>query len=112
VKCTDFIVGIQDVFPDGKIINIQEGGAKVRFESLLPEKKEISVWATGYQINTGHSLRIIITSSWFPRYNRSLNTCDPIYGADVMVNAHQKIWFGKDTPSSVNLPVYETGNTK
>ena len=108
VPCTDFIVGIQDVFPDGKIINIQEGGAKVRFGSVQPEKKEISVWATGYQLNTGHKLRVIITSSWFPRFNRSLNSCEPIFSANVIVNAHQKIWFGGDTPSSVNLPVYKT----
>jgi putative CocE/NonD family hydrolase len=110
VPCTDFIVGIQDVFPDGKIINIQEGGAKVRPGGDRPEKNEISVWATGYQINTGHKLRVIIASSWFPRFNRSLNSCEPIYGADVIVNAHQKVWFGGDTPSSVNLPVYETDN--
>ena len=110
VPCTDFIVCLQDVFPDGRIINIQEGGAKVSFGTTQPEKKEISVWATGYQINTGHTLRVVIASSWFPRYNRSLNTCEPIYSATVIVNAHQKVWFGGDTPSSVNLPVYETSN--
>jgi uncharacterized protein len=108
VSCTDFIVGLQDVFPDGKIINIQEGGANVKFAGTQPEKKEISVWATGYQINTGHKLRVFISSSWFPRFNRSLNSCDPIYSADIIVNAHQKVWFGGDNPSSVNLPVYET----
>jgi uncharacterized protein len=110
VPCTEFIVGIQDVFPDGKIINIQEGGAKVRFESTQPEKKEISVWATGYQLNTGHKLRVIITSGWFPRFNRSLNSCEPIFSANVIVNAHQKILYGGDTPSSVNLPVYKTNS--
>jgi putative CocE/NonD family hydrolase len=108
VQCTDFIVGIQDVFPDGKIINIQEGGAKVRFTGPQPQKNEISVWATGYQVNTGHKLRVIIASSWFPRFNRNLNSGDPIYSSSVIVNAHQKVWFGADTPSSVNLPVYET----
>jgi len=107
VPCTDFVVGLQDVFPDGKIINIQEGGIKVKFESTHPEKKEISVWATGYQLNTGHKLRVFIASSWFPRYNRSLNSCEPIFSANVIVKANQKVWFGIDTPSSVNLPVYE-----
>ena len=75
-----------------------------------PERNEISVWATGYQINTGHKLRVVISSSWFPRYNRSLNSCEPIYSAIVMTTAHQKIWFGGDNPSSVNLPVYVTSN--
>jgi hypothetical protein len=48
------MVGLQDVFPDGRIINIQEGAAKIRFDSEQPEIAEISVLATGYQLNTGH----------------------------------------------------------
>ncbi len=105
--CTDFMVGLQDVFPDGKIINIQEGGAKVHPDKTNPEKTEISVWATGYQLNPGHKLRVIITSSWFPRFNRSLNNCDPIFSAQTISTSVQKIYYGPSTPSSVNLPLYE-----
>jgi len=104
--CTDFIVGLQDVFPDGKIINIQEGGAKVSANRDIPGKTEISVWATGYQLNAGHRLRMFIASSWFPRYNRSLNTCDPTFNAVNPVPAIQKIFYGPKAPSSINLPVY------
>lgn len=104
--CTDFMVGLQDVFPDGKIINIQEGGARVQPDVSKPGKTEISVWATGYQLNPGHKLRVFIASSWFPRFNRSLNTCEPGFTAKEMVTARQKVWFGADTPSSINLPVY------
>jgi putative CocE/NonD family hydrolase len=103
--CTDFIVCIQDVFPDGNIINIQEGGAKVNFSGSNPEKKEISVWATGYEIKTGHKLRVVITSSWFPRYNRSLNICEPAYMATKMKTANQTLWVGPEYPSCVVLPV-------
>ncbi len=105
--CTDFIVGLQDVFPDGKIINIQEGGAKVNINSPENQKTEISVWATGYQLNPGHKLRVIITSAWFPRFNRSLNSCEPISSAKEMINARQKVFYGPSTPSSIILPVYE-----
>jgi uncharacterized protein len=105
-ECTDFIIGLQDLFPDGKIINIQEGGASVRFNGMGPEKKEISVWATGYQVKPGHRLRVMITSSWFPRYNRNLNSCEPLISAGKIVKASQSIWFGPETPSSVNLPVF------
>jgi putative CocE/NonD family hydrolase len=108
--CTDFVVGLQDVFPDGRIINIQEGAAKIKISSEQPARTEISVWATGYQINTGHKLRIFIASSWFPRYNRSLNACDPIFSACKMVNARQKVFYGPETPSAVNLPVYKFKN--
>jgi putative CocE/NonD family hydrolase len=106
VSCTDFVVEIQDVFPDGKIINIQEGIAKVEINGNKPQKTDISVWATGYQLNPGHSLKVIITSSWFPRFNRNLNNCEPILNAVEMRDANQKIYFGPDYPSSINLPVY------
>jgi len=43
VSCTDFMVQIQDVFPDGKIINIQDGGTHVIFEDQNPRKTEISI---------------------------------------------------------------------
>jgi putative CocE/NonD family hydrolase len=105
--CTDFIVQLQDVFLDGKIINIQEGGAKVKFNQAEPQKTEISVWATGYQLNPGHKLRVVITSSWFPRYNRSLNNCEPAFTATEMKDATQNLFFGPTTPSCINLPVYK-----
>jgi len=104
-ECTDFIVCVQDVFPDGNIINIQEGGARVSFSGSQPEKKEISVWATGYEIKEGHKLRVVVTSSWFPRYNRSLNSCEPAFTATEMKPANQIIYFGGDTPSHIILPV-------
>jgi putative CocE/NonD family hydrolase len=104
--CTHCFVELQDVFPDGKIINIQEGIARVNVCDDQPRRTEISVWATGYQLNPGHSLRVVISSSWFPRYNRSLNTCDPIYSASELRNARQRVFFGGKTPSSINLPVY------
>jgi hypothetical protein len=105
--CTNFFVLLQDRFPDGKIINIQEGGAKVCFDNKDPKKVEISVWATGYQLNAGHKLRVVITSGWFPRFNRSLNTCEPAYSAVTIQNAKQQVFYGKEMPSSVNLPVYQ-----
>jgi putative CocE/NonD family hydrolase len=109
-NCTDFVVCIQDVFPDGKIINIQEGGAKVSFSGSQPEKKEISVWATGYEIKVGHKLRVVITSSWFPRYNRSLNICEPVFMATKMNPANQTLWVGPEYTSHVVLPVLSEKN--
>lgn len=105
--CTNIFVRLQDVFPDGKIINIQEGGARVMLDSEKPVRTEFSVWATGYQLNPGHKLRIAISSSWFPRFNRSLNTCEPIYNAIEMKASSIEVHYGAKTPSCINLPVYE-----
>jgi putative CocE/NonD family hydrolase len=107
-KCTDFFVSVQDVFPKkGPIVNIQNGGTKFIPKSKnKPDKLKIEIWPTGYQINPGHKLRIVITSSCFPAFNRNLNTGEPIYSAKKMVKANQKIFVGKEFPSSVSLPVY------
>lgn len=104
VPCTDFIVCLQDEYPDGSIYNIQQGGATVRFDGRQPEKKELTLWATGYQLDEGHKLRVTITSSWFPRYNRNLNTCEPIFDATSMAIANQQVHYSPDMPSSINLP--------
>lgn len=105
--CTDFIICLQDVFPDGKIINIQEGGTKVELNEVEPAQYEISVWATGYQLDTGHKLRVAITSSWFPRYNRNLNNCSLIANAVESIKARQVIYYGPETPSCIKLQVLE-----
>ena len=64
--CTAFAVCLQDIFPDGKIVNIQEGIANVELQGKGLEQKEISLWATGYQLNPDHKLKVVVTSSWFP----------------------------------------------
>jgi len=104
-SCTDFIVCLQDVFPDSNIFNIQEGGTSIEFVDGGTEPITFSVWATGYQINPGHKLRAVVTSSWFPRFNRNINSCEPIASATMMKKANQKIYYGLDCPSFVSLPV-------
>jgi len=106
-ECTDFFVLLQDEFPDGKIINIQEGGTKVKMTGENPSRTEISVWATGYQLNPGHKLRMVVTSSWFPRFNRSFNFCEPAFSAVKMQKSVQRIFWGGNYPSSISLPVYK-----
>ncbi len=105
VECTDFFICVQDVFPNGDIINIQEGGARVHFPDHKIKKQEISVWSTGYELKQGHQLRVVITSSWFPRFNRSLNFCEPAFTATRIKPANQTVYFGTKTPSHLILPV-------
>lgn len=105
VSSTDFIVCLQHVFPNGSIINVQEGGKTVDFEKSGIKKVRLSVWATGYQVNPGHKLRAVVTSSWFPRFNRNLNSSESIFSAKTIKTARQKIYFGPKHPSSVILPI-------
>ncbi len=106
---TDFIVCLQDVFPDGKILNIQEGGRSVSAKELKgkdqPAEILVDVWATGYELPAGHKLRVVVTSSWFPRYNRNLNSGQPLATASEMRKAKQTLYWGGKYPSYVSLPV-------
>jgi predicted acyl esterase len=59
------------------------------------------------QLNPDHKLKVVVTSSWFPRFNRNLNGCDPICDAYLPTKATQKVYFGASTPSCINLPVFQ-----
>lgn len=108
--CTDFFVSLQDVDADGKILNIQEGGKTVYSDDTATPRlqtADVSLWATGYQINAGHKIRVVVSSSLFPRYNRNLNSGEPIFQAQHPRIAHQKIYFGKKYPSHIRMPVLD-----
>ncbi|OFX29329.1 MAG: hypothetical protein A2W92_11455 [Bacteroidetes bacterium GWA2_42_15] len=102
---TVFMILVQDVFPNDTIINIQEGGKQVKIVNNKATKIELESWPTGYQLNPGHKLRIVITSGWFPRYNRNLNTGEPIFSAREIQTAIQTIYFGPEHPSKITLPL-------
>ena len=105
---TDFFVSLQEVRSDGKILNIQEGGKTIYADENSKERiqcLDISLWATGYQINPGNKIRVTITSALFPRYNRNINSGEPIFNAKNTRLAHQKIYFGEKYPSQIKLPV-------
>ncbi|MEN8201179.1 MAG: CocE/NonD family hydrolase [Bacteroidota bacterium] len=106
---TDFYISLQEVRSDGKIINIQEGGKTFYSEERAPwpKKLDISVWATGYQVEAGHKLRVVISSSLFPRFNRNLNSGEEIFNAQNPRIARQKIYFGEKYPAHIILPVLE-----
>ena len=107
---TDFFVSLQEVRKDGKIINIQEGGETIysdEFSDPRVQEIDISLWATGYQINSGHRIRVVISSSLFPRYNRNLNSGEAISTAHKPRKANQKIYIGNKYPSHINLPVLD-----
>jgi putative CocE/NonD family hydrolase len=103
---TSFMILVQDVFPNDTIINIQEGGKQVSLNPNKTTKINLESWPTGYQLNPGHKLRIVIASSWFPRYNRSLNTEELVYNATESREAVQTIYLGPKHVSKITLPVF------
>lgn len=112
---TDFTAALIDVFPDGQAIILTEGICRARFrngtdnpEFLEPNKPyefAIDMWDTSNTFLAGHRIRIEVSSSNFPRYNRNLNTGNPIATDTEIRVAHQTVFHDAEHPSHVLLPV-------
>ena len=112
---TDFTALLVDVDPSGYARFLTDGIVRARYRestkqaSLVTPNKvykyTIDLWATGNVFKTGHRIRLYISSSNFPRFNRNLNTGEDIIGASRSVRAHQTIYYDRDHPSALILPV-------
>ncbi len=114
-KDTDWVVRMCDVWPDGRSISVCEGVLKARFRNSL-EKEElmepgktysfvVDLWSTAQTFHPGHRIRIQVTSSDFPRYDRNLNTGGP-FGEEICgQTAINTIFHDAIRPSHILLPV-------
>jgi predicted acyl esterase len=64
-----------------------------------------SLWVTASEFRPGHRIRVEISSSNFPRFDRNLNTGDPCGTGATWVKATQTIYHDADHPSHLVLPV-------
>ena len=112
---TDFTAKLVDVRPDGYAHNLQDGIVRARFRTSVAEpslirpgriyKYEIDLWSTSHVLFAGHRLRLEISSSNFPRFDRNPNTGAAI-GVDARLEtALQTVLHTADYPSHVTLPV-------
>lgn len=112
---TDFTGKLVDVSPDGFAKDLTEGILRMRYRDS-PEHStlmnpgqvyEISLdlWATSNVFLKGHSLRLEISSSNFPRFDRNLNTGEEIKFARTSVSATNTILHDAQHPSALVLPI-------
>jgi predicted acyl esterase len=66
---------------------------------------DIDLWPTAYTFKAGHRIRLNISSSNFPRFDRNLNTSDPPGRGTTMQKAENKVFHDVKRPSFVELPV-------
>ncbi|MFG2800035.1 CocE/NonD family hydrolase [Streptomyces pseudovenezuelae] len=116
---TDFTAKLVDVFPDGKAINLCDGILRARYRDGLATEElmepgtvyEITVdmTATSNVFLPGHRIRVDISSSNFPRYDRNTNTGGVIAreSEEQMIPAVNHIHHGPDHPSRLVLPVID-----
>lgn len=118
---TDWSVRVTDVYPDGRSILVTDNILKARHrhgfdreDSLIPNVPDtfnIDLWSTAWVFNTGHRLRIIISSSNYPRFEKNPNTGAPFRRNDPnFVVATQKIYRTQEMPSHLLLPVLPSIN--
>lgn len=112
---TDFVAVLSDVRPDGYAQNLAEGIVRGRFResydnpTLLspgtPYLFRIQLWNISHVLRAGHRVRLHITSSDFPRWDRNAGTGAPT-GTDTATHpADQTVLHDRAHPSHVLLPV-------
>lgn len=114
---TDFIAKLIDVHPDGRAMFVTEGALRARYrrstsqaELLVPGEiyeLRFELWGTSNVFLPGHRLRLEITSSNFPRFDRNTNTGGEIgrETEDDFVIALNRVYHGPRYPSRLILPI-------
>ncbi|WP_207944998.1 CocE/NonD family hydrolase [Actinomadura rubrisoli] len=112
---TDWTAKLTDVSPDGTSMLIQYGIQRARYRDSLERpslirpgkvyKYTIKIWPTGNVFKAGHRLRLEISSSNFPMYDRNPNT-GHAFGTDTRTRvADQTVYHDAAHPSSIQLPI-------
>jgi putative CocE/NonD family hydrolase len=115
VKDTDFTVKIIDVYPDGRAFNLDETIQRARYREGYDKevfmeggkvyKLELTPMATSNYFEKGHSIRIEISSSNFPRFARNLNTGGNNFDEEEGLIAHNKIHHSGQNASVIKIPM-------
>ena len=112
---SDFTVKLVDVYPNGRALSVCDGIQRLRYRLSLNkpvfvkhnQAYQISVDAgvTSYVFPSGHRIRLEISSSNFPRFDRNLNSSGLNADVTKMVKAKQTVLHERNYPSAVILPV-------
>jgi putative CocE/NonD family hydrolase len=112
---TDFTAKLVDVRPDGYAQNLADGIIRARYRESRSRPSQltpgqvyeltIDLWATSHVFLPGHSIRLEISSSNFPRFDRNLNTGEDQATGTRYQSAEQTIFHDQRYPSHVLLPV-------
>ena len=115
-KDTDFTVKVLDVYPDGRAYNLDESIQRVRYRDGYDKpfvwmepgkvyKVTLQQLTTSNFFEAAHRLRVEVSSSNFPRFDRNLNTGGNNYDESHGVVAHNVVHHSRQYPSQVTLTV-------
>jgi putative CocE/NonD family hydrolase len=112
---TDFTAKLVDVYPDGTAMGVTDGMLRLRYRNSLAKAElakprevygiTIDAGVTSIVIPAGHRIRLEVSSSNFPRFDRNPNTGRPIADETELRVAQQAVHHGALLPSALLLPV-------
>jgi putative CocE/NonD family hydrolase len=112
---TDFTGKLVDVWPNGFAQNLTEGILRARYrtsmtaaEPLTPGQVyelKIDLWATSNVFLKGHKIRLEVSSSNFPRFDRNLNNGKNAGDSSKFVKAENTVLHDREHPSALALPL-------
>jgi uncharacterized protein len=116
---TDFTAKLVDVSPEGFATNLTDGILRMRYrdsqekpELMNPDqvyKITVDLWATSNVFKKGHIMRLEVSSSNFPRFDRNLNTGAEQATSRDFVAATNTILHDAEHPSALVVSVMPTG---
>ena len=119
---TDFTVKLCDVYPDGRSMLVTDGIIRARYHKsfekesfLVPDRVyelNMDLWSTSLVFNTGHRIRIAVSSSNSPRFEANPNTGRAFRADKETRVARNTVHLSAKHPSHIVLPVYEATNDR
>lgn len=118
-KDTDIVLRLCDVYPDGRSILISEGGYRLGVMchqtgqglSIQNDKiyeAKIDLWATSMVFAKGHAIRLSVSSSSYPRFEKNMNIGLVGSNTGKSVLATNSLYLGEKYPSRLFLPIVKT----
>jgi uncharacterized protein len=123
VKDTDFAIKLIDVYPDGRAYNLDETIQRVRYRNGYQRpvawmepgkvyKVTLQPMTTSNYFEAGHRIRLEVSSSNFPRFDRNMNTGGKNYDETKGVVAHNAVHHSRQYPSEMKITVVKNAVVK
>lgn len=104
---TDWVVRLCDVHPNGRSYVVADGITRIDGKPGEKQSVEVDLWSTSMLFKKGHRIRVQVTSSCFPRWDRNMNTEKGLATGEMQV-ARQVVHVGGGGQSYVTLPIVPT----
>jgi putative CocE/NonD family hydrolase len=116
-RSTDFTAKLVDVHPDGSAFNISEGILRGSYQEAQGpsaaekvDENHLELWPTSMVFFKGHRIRLEVSSSNFPRFDRNPNTGTRIASEVNVIPAKQTVRHDPEYPSRLILPIIPAGH--